>query len=292
MMTRRGFLAVTGAAAVLGGKGFAATGPDAAVLAAELRRIEVASGGRLGVAMLDTETGFRVAHRGDERFAMCSTFKLLAASAILQRVDAGRETLSRRIRFTSGDVIAYSPVTKPQAGEAGMTLAELCQAALNYSDNTAANLLLKALGGPAGVTRFARSVGDDVTRLDRWEPSLNDAVPGDPRDTTSPDAMLRTLDGLCLGSALAPASRDLLQAWLQNCKTGDARLKAGIPADWRIGDKTGTGGHGSTNDIGLIWRPGRRPVIVTAYLTNTRAAAAQREATLASVARAVARAVG
>lgn len=258
-------------------------GVDAARISAELMKIEAASGGRLGVAILDSETGFQIDHRGSERFPMCSTFKLLAASAILNRVDSGQDSLTRRVRFEAKDLVSYSPITKHHLGAPGMTLAELCQAALNYSDNTAGNMLLKQLGGPPGLTRYARSLGDNVTRLDRWETALNEAVPGDPRDTTTPVAMRGNIQKLVLGKALSPTSSETLGHWLLGCKTSDARLKARLPAGWRVGDKTGSGDHGSTNDVGVIWRPNKKPIAVTVYLTNTDADQSARNATIASV---------
>jgi beta-lactamase class A len=174
----------------------------------------------------------------------------------------------------------------------GMTLAELCDAAVTLSDNTAGNLLLAALGGPAGITAFARSLGDPVTRLDRIEPELNEAKPGDPRDTTSPAAMTANLRALVLGDALSAASRAQLTAWLAANKTGDTRLRAQLPAGWRVGDKTGTGGNGSNNDVGVLWPPGRAPIVVSAYLTETAVPPEQRNAAIAAVGQAVAEALG
>jgi beta-lactamase class A len=254
-----------------------------------LARIEAASGGRLGVAVLGS--GVQAAHRADERFPLCSTFKLLAAAAVLARVDAGRERLDRRIRFKAGDLVVYSPVTKEHAGGDGMTLEELCEAAMVASDNTAGNLLLDTLGGPAGLTAYVRSLGDAVTRLDRSEPDLNEALPDDPRDTTSPAAMLSNLRSLVLGDALTPPSKARLTGWLVGNKTGDTRLRAGLPRDWRVGDKTGAGERGTTNDVGVLWPPNRAPVIVAAYLTGTEAPADRRNATIAAVGQAVAEAV-
>jgi beta-lactamase class A len=219
---------------------------------------------------------------------MCSTFKLLAGAAILARVDSGKETLQRRIRFDASDLVTYSPATEKRTGEPGMTLAELCEAAITLSDNTAANLLLEALGGPAGLTAYARSLGDSVTRLDRIEPELNEATPGDERDTTTPAAMAANLNALILGDALSSASRKRLADWMIANKTGDARLRAGLPKDWRVGDKTGSGNRGTTNDIGLAWPPKQPPIIIAAYLTETTAPSEQRNAALASVARAIA----
>jgi beta-lactamase class A len=259
-------------------------------LADELSRIESGSGGRLGVAILDTGTQRRAEHRAAELFPMCSTFKLLAAAAVLKRAENGQDQLQRRIKFQASDLVTYSPVTKDHVGGDGMTLAELCAAALNYSDNTAANLLLASLGGPQGLTAYARSIGDPVTRLDRIEPDLNEAVPGDPRDTTTPAAMLQNLHTLLFGDVLSAASRDQLTAWLLGNRTGDTRLRAGLPPGWRCGDKTGSGERGSTNDIGVIWPPQGAPILVTVYLTETAAASEARNATLADVGRTIVRA--
>jgi beta-lactamase class A len=253
----------------------------------EIKRIERESGGRLGVCVIDTATGVRHAHRGDERFPMCSTFKVLAAAAVLAQVDAGKEQLSRRISYDASALTTYSPVTEKHAGD-GMTLAELCDAAVTLSDNTAANLLLASIGGPAGLTSFVRSLDDLFTRLDRNEPTLNEALPSDQRDTTTPNAMASTLQALILGTkALSAGSRAQLTAWMINNKTGDTRLRAGLAKDWRVGDKTGTGSQGTSNDIAVLWPPDRAPLVITAYLTGAAASAAQQNATLASVARAV-----
>jgi beta-lactamase class A len=255
-------------------------------LASQLATIERESGGRLGVAVLDTLSGARASHRADERFPMGSTFKMLAAAAVLARVDSGKEQLDRRITFEASEVVIYSPITKERAGAGGMTLAEICEAAVTMSDNTAGNLLLATIGGPAGLTAYVRSLGDNVTRLDRIEPELNEALPGDPRDTTAPGAMLSNLQALVLGNALSAPSKERLTAWLLGNKTGEARLRAGLPKDWRVGDKTGAGDHGTANDVGIAWPPGRAPVLIAAYLTGTTASADQRNATLAAVARA------
>jgi beta-lactamase class A len=259
----------------------------AEALSGAFARIEAQSGGRLGVAALDTADGSRAGHRMDERFAMCSTFKLLAAAAILGRVDAGKERLDRRVSYAKGDLVTYSPATEKHVGD-GMTLAELCEAAITLSDNTAANLLLASLGGPDSVTALARSLGDTMTRLDRNEPTLNEATPGDPRDTTTPAAMLANIRALVLGDTLSEPSRGQLKAWLLANKTGGGRLRAGLPGDWAVGDKTGSGDYGTTNDVGVIWPPGRAPLVVTIYFTETKAALEQRIAVLASVGHAIA----
>jgi beta-lactamase class A len=206
-------------------------------------------------------------------------------------VDDGRERLERRVTYAAGDLVTYSPITEKHVAD-GMTLAELCDAAVTLSDNTAGNLILRSIGGPAGFTAFARSLGDTVTHLDRWETELNEAVPGDPRDTTTPAAMLGNVHTLVVGNALTAASKEQLTKWLLGNKTGDTRLRANLPPGWRVADKTGSGERGSTNDIGVIWPPGRAPVVVTIYLTETTANADQRNAALAAVGKAVAGALG
>lgn len=260
-------------------------------LPAAFTRIEAARGGRLGVAALDTGSGRWAGHRQDERFPITSTFKLLAAGAMLARADAGRDSMERRVRFTGEDLVTYSPVTEKHVGS-GMTLAELCEATMVTSDNTAGNLLLGALGGPAGLTAYVRTLGDDVTRLDRWETALNEARPGDPRDTTSPAAMLADLHALTLGTALSAPAKERLLGWLRGNKTGDKRLRAGLPRGWQAGEKTGAGENGTNNDVGLLWPPdGAAPVLVAAYLTEGSADGAVRDAALADVAAAVAAAL-
>jgi beta-lactamase class A len=255
---------------------------------ARLAELERRGGGRLGVALLDVASGTRVGHRADERFAMCSTFKFLAVAAVLGRVDREEEHLERRIVFAETDIVPYSPVTKDHVGAHGMTLSDICEAALTQSDNTAGNLLLASLGGPAGLTAYARSLGDQITRLDRIETDLNEATPGDLRDTTTPAAMLENLRQIALGDVLSRRSRERLTTWLIANKTGDKRLRAGLPADWRVGDKTGAGGNGATNDIAVIWPPGRGPIVVTAYFAESPASPDDRNIVLAQVGRLIA----
>jgi beta-lactamase class A len=287
-LTRRNFSLLLGSLPLLHTLPCAALGSidrsdDA--LSRALPTIEQRLGARLGVHILDTQTGRRWAHRPDERFPMCSTFKLLACAAVLARVDAGLEDLGRRIRFGHDELVTYSPVTESQVNGAGMRLAELCEAAMTRSDNTAANLILRSLGGPAAVTAFARSLGDDTTRLDRWETALNESRPDDPRDTTTPAAMSHNLRALLLGSPLRNSSREQLTRWLLANRTGDARLRAGLPAAWRIGDKTGSGDFGTANDVAVIWPPGRAPVIASVYITQTDASVEESNAAIADIAR-------
>lgn len=257
------------------------------VAAGRWAQIETSVGGRLGVAVLDTASGELAGHRLDERFPMCSTFKVLAVALVLARVDAGQDRLDRRIVVPRAAVLKWAPVAGRHVGGAGMTVAELCEAAITVSDNTAANLLLASVGGPAAVTAFARRIGDDVTRLDRNEPTLNEAAPGDPRDTSTPRAMAQTLRSVLLGKALSDAGRALIVGWMAATTTGAKRLRAGVPFDWRVADKTGTGDRGSTNDIGVLWPPRRAPLVVVAYLTECKAAGGARESALADVARSV-----
>ncbi len=256
---------------------------DNSAMIKQLREIEAGSGGRLGVALFDSRSGQAYAYRGDERFPLCSTFKLLAAALVLKRVDQGRERLARRIRFTATDLVEYSPVTGGRVGGSGMSLAELCAAAITQSDNTAANLLLNSFGGPLQLTAFLRSLGDGVTRLDRIEPELNEALAGDPRDTTTPDAMLATMRRLLLGTALTDGSRRQLTDWLLANQTGGKRLRARLPAGWRVADKTGSGANGTSNDVGMLLPPDRAPLLVAAYLTGSGAPAAVRDDALAQV---------
>jgi beta-lactamase class A len=294
MLGRREFLNGLGLAvggSVLLGSVLTASADDgwSEKLVRGLAALEKERGGRLGVAVADMHSGKSAAYRGEERFPMCSTFKTLASAALLARVDAGKERLDRRVRFDAKDLVVNSSVSKNHVGGDGMSFAEICEAAMTVSDNTAANLLLANLGGPDGVTAYARSLGDMVTRLDRNEPDLNEAASGDVRDTTSPVAMLSDLRTLVTGNALTPASRERLVGWLVGNKTGDARLRAGFPRDWRVGDKTGSGEKGTTNDVAVVWPSANRPpLFVVTYLTESSPEADHRNATLASVARLVA----
>jgi beta-lactamase class A len=290
MISRRQWIG--GAAVALGGfvgltRAQAANG--LADLSGRFARIEAACGGRLGVAMLDSASGQQVGYRQDELFPIASTYKLLAAAAVLARADAGLDSMERRVRFTRDDLVTYSPVTEKQVGGEGMTLAALCEAAIVTSDNTAGNLLFDAVNGPAGLTAWLRTLGDRLTRLDRKETALNEARPGDLRDTTSPAAMLADLHALALGSVLSKSARETLQGWLRGCKTGSARLRARLPQGWSAGEKTGTAENGTSNDVGLLWPPGdAAPMLVAAYLTGGSTDSAIRDSALADVGAAVA----
>lgn len=272
MFGRRAFLASL--AATLAPCGARAAAPDEAALPAAVRQIaaiEAREGGRLGVAVMDTASGRSLAYRADERFPMCSTFKLLAAAAVLARVDAGEEALDRKVAYGPADLLSYAPITKAHVAEGAMSVGDLCAAALNWSDNTAANLLLAMIGGPPGFTRYARGLGDSLTRLDRDEPTLNTAIPGDERDTTTPLAMARDIQAVLLGDRLSASSRRQLADWLVADKVGDKRLRAGLPPNWRIGDKTGSGDNGATNTIGMLWPPDRPPLAAAVYYVGSSA---------------------
>lgn len=269
-MLRREFL--VGAGCALGGVAIARTPASDRAFDAAFRTavaaLERDARGRLGVAILDTGTGASFAWRGGERFAMCSTFKLPLAAAVLAQVDTGRERLDRRIMVPAGDLPPNSPFSETRRGGFA-SVAELCEATMTRSDNAAANLLLPLVGGPAGFTRFSRGQGDAVSRLDRLEPMLNDVPSGDPRDTTSPIAMLRLVQRLALGTALGGSSRARLVGWMLANKTGDRRLRAGLPPAWRVGDKTGASDRGNDNDVAIVWPPARRPILVASYLAES-----------------------
>jgi beta-lactamase class A len=272
---------------------FAATSSGEAIAAAPspvdaIAAVERRVGGRLGVFAFDTAGGARIEHRAYEPFPMCSTFKLLAAAAVLARVDRGALSLDRRIAYGAGDLLEHSPDTKAHVAEGSMTLEALCAAAVEDSDNTAVNLLLRLLGGRDGFNGFVRSLGDRFTQLDRIEPALNEALPGDTRDCTTPSAMAKDAWKLVLGTALSAASRAKVTAWLVASTTGATRLRAGFPASWRIGDKTGTGLHGTSNDVAIVWPPNRAPIVIAAYLTGSPEDGDARDAALASVGKIVA----
>ncbi|MDQ0569600.1 beta-lactamase class A [Variovorax paradoxus] len=253
---------------------------------AQLAALESAVGGRLGVAAFDTGSGARVLHRATERFPLCSTFKTMLAAAILARSERDSSLLERRVSYGKSDLLTNSPITEKHLGQ-GMTVSAMCAATIQYSDNAAANLLMKILGGPAAVTAFARSIGDQTFRLDRWETELNSAIPGDPRDTTSPEAMASSLQRLVLGDALGAAQRSQLETWLLGNTTGATRIRAGVPADWKVGDKTGLGSYGTNNDTGVLWPQAGAPLVLAVYLTFPKQDAPARNDVIASAARIV-----
>jgi beta-lactamase class A len=254
---------------------------------ARIAEIEERTGARIGVAALDTGAGKRLDYRSEERFPMCSTFKFLAAAAVLKRVDDGQDKLDRFVSYSEKDILEYAPVTKAHLPEGGMKLGALCAAAIEQSDNTAGNLLLDTIGGPVGLTKFARSIGDETTRLDRKEPELNSASPGDERDTTTPAAMCAEMQRLLMGNVLSESSRHQLEDWLQHNETGAQLIRAGVSKTWTMGDKTGRCGNGATNDVAIIRPPDRAPIFVAIYSIGSTSSADDRAAIVAEAARAV-----
>ncbi|MBM7784962.1 class A beta-lactamase [Tenggerimyces flavus] len=234
---------------------------QAAAARTTVRDIERQYGVRLGVYARNLATKRTLAHRAYERFAMCSTFKTLAASALLRDHDQHGEVLAKRITYTAADLVANSPITEQHVAD-GMTNRELCDAMLRFSDNTAANLVLRQLGGPRAITRFARSVGDCTSRLDRYETELNTAHPGDPRDTTTPNALAATYTKLLVGKALPAHDRATLKAWMLDNQTSGTRFRAALPEGWTLADKTGGGGYGSNNDAGIAYQPDGTPIVI------------------------------
>lgn len=293
MLTRRHFLSASSLAAA----SFVFSTANAETernlfqrLPKQVEALEKASGGRIGVYALDTRNGKFAGHREEERFPMCSTFKFLLAAAVLQRVDEGKESLDRRLPVPNKPLLGHSPLTEPHAGST-MTVNALCNAILTQSDNTAANVLLDGLGGPPAVTAFARSMGDELTRLDRNEPDLNSSIDGDPRDTTTPAASAKNLQRILLGNVLKPSSRRLITEWMENCITGLERLRKDIPEGWRAADRTGSNGEHTTNDIAVLVPMHRPPVIVTCYVTQCPGPETKRGAIIAEVGRYVREAI-
>lgn len=296
-MNRRGLLiaattmmSVPALTATFGRQARAAAGWPAKLPQA-FARIEKESQGRLGVHVLDTGDGAAAGLRAGERFPMCSTFKMVLAAHILARVDQRKEQLDRRLPVAKSDIVSYSPAVEKRVG-ADISIRELCEATVTLSDNAAANLLLDTFGGPPAMTEFARSIGDTTFRLDRMETMMSEAKPGDIRDTTSPQAMAQTLRRLALGDALLPASRAQLVAWLKANKTGDTRIRAGLPKGWIVGDKTGAGGHGTSNDVAIFWPNDRAPVILSVYLNGSKLPTDKRDGIIAAIAAEVAQAIG
>ncbi len=236
----------------------------------DVEALEASAGGRIGAAICDADGRILADHRGDERFGMCSTFKLPLAALILKAIDEGTLSAEQRIPITDDDLVPYAPVTSKHLGSDGMSVVELAAAAQRTSDNVAANLLLRLLGGPEAFTRRLRSLGDDVTRLDRYEPELNLVAPGELRDTTSPTAMAATIARMLDDAYLSAAGRRQLKTWMLETRTGMSRLRAGLDAEWKVGNKTGTGiaamMPNRTNDVACVWFGDRRRFVITAYV--------------------------
>lgn len=252
-----------------------------------LAALENGFAGRIGVCAIDTADGALLGQRDGERFPMCSSFKAVLAAAILARSRTEPGLLAQQVRYGPGDLLPHSPVTAQHVAH-GMTVAALCEATVQTSDNAAANLLLQRIGGPAGLTAFMRSIGDDQFRLDRWELELNSSLPGDPRDTTTPRAMADSLRRLVVADALAAPQRDQLATWLRGTVTGAARIRAGVPPGWVVGNKTGTSGqgsYGSAIDVAVVWPPARAPLVLAVFTTRHAADAPALDAPIAQAAR-------
>jgi beta-lactamase class A len=263
---------------------------DEAKMRAAAQAEETGLGARVGVAVR-TAGGLVFAYRGDERFPLDSTHKAFSCAALLMKAERGETSLARRVTIVATDLVPYSPVTEKHLAPASMSLADTCAAALGYSDNTAANVVLGAVDGPPGVTALFRSLGDQTSRLDRAEPDLNEATPGDVRDTTTPAAAAADLDQLLLGDALNPASRQQLTEWMRADQVAAPLLRKTIPDDWRIADKTGSGGHGSRGIVAAMWPPGRTPLVVAIYLADTPATLDARNAAIARLGEALTKAL-
>lgn len=303
MLPRRRFLQFSTSAVVTSlalpliaraaGRGVGTSAAAGAIAAAtDFAALEKACAGRLGVTVLDTASGRRIGHRQDERFPLCSTFKTVLAATVLDQSRRVPGLLDRRVPVGEADLLSHAPVARRHAGK-DLTVRDLCRATIITSDNTAANLLFDVVGGPPAVTAFLRAQGDSVTRSDRLEPELNSFAEGDPRDTTTPAAMAATLQRLVLGDALAQGARQQLADWLIDNETGDACLRAGLGARWRVGDKTGSNGEDARNDTAVLWpMGGGAPWVITAYLQAADISNDQRASVLAQVGRIADRLIG
>jgi beta-lactamase class A len=234
-------------------------------------RLEKELGSRIGFAALDTANGSRLSYRADERFAMCSTFKLMLAAAVLSQIDRGSLRLDQPVSFARSDILSTSSIGEAHPDGGAEPINRMLKSLIEASDNTAANRLLELIGGPAGYTAYLRTIGDETTRLDRVELDLNSNLPGDSRDTTTPNAMVEDMHGVLVGSRLSAESRDRLQQWLRDCKTGHERLRARLPEGWEAGDKTGTGARGAVNDLAIVFPPKRSPILIACYMSGSTA---------------------
>lgn len=246
---------------------FAAPATSITTAQTQLAALEQAAGGRLGVAAWRQGSELRVAYRADERFPLASTFKAMLAGAVLARSVSQPGLLDQHVRYEKKELVTYSPITEKHLAD-GMSVADLCAATLQYSDNSAANFLMTLLGGPQAVTAFARSIGNTVFQLERWETELNSAIPGEVRDTASPASMAHSLQQLLLGNSLPAPQRQQLDTWMRGNTTGDKRIRAGVPAGWQVADKTGSGAYGSVNDIGVAYPASGAPLVIAVYYTR------------------------
>jgi beta-lactamase class A len=249
---------------------------------------ERSTGGRLGVYAHNLATNRTLTWRADERFVMCSSFKASLAACVLARVDRGQERLDRMIPYSRGDLVGHAPTAEANLAKGALSVEAMCQAAVEVSDNTCANQLLAAIGGPKALTKFWQAHGDHKSRLDHNEPVLNRSPPGDPHDTTTPAAMAGSLRGFVLGKVLSDNSRERLTGWMIACQTGDNRLRGGLPTSWRIGDKTGNNGSDAAGDIAVAWPAPNMPILIAAYVQGGHPKDDQLTAIFAEVGRQVA----
>lgn len=254
---------------------------ESSLLNEKFKNLETSFNGRVGISAMNTANGQSIKYRSLERFPVQSTFKLIAVAAMLKKSETDNKLLTQKIAYTTKDLVFWSPITEKHVAE-GMTIFDLCAAAMMYSDNTATNLIVKKLGGPEAVTAFARSIGDKTFRIDNWEPDLN-SNPADVRDTSTPDAMKECLQKLTLGNILTPSKRDQLVNWMKGNTTGDTRIRAGVPQGWIVADKTGAGNdYGISNDIAIIWPSNCAPIVITIYSGHDKKDTARRDDILVS----------
>lgn len=265
---------------------FAKEAPDA------LKIYERDTGGRIGLYAEHLKTGAKIAWRADERFVMCSTFKASLAAFVLARIDRGDDKPDQMISYAAADLLSYAPVARQNLSKGAMSVADMCKAIVELSDNTCANLLLARVGGPAALTEFWRKTGDAMSRLDHYEPELNRSPPGNPQDTTTPAAMAGNIKRFVLGDVLSPASRQQLTGWMVNCQTGANRLRAGLPKTWTVGDKTGNNGKDAAGDIAVVWPKPDVPVLIAAYTQGGRPTAPQIETVFTEIGRMVGQRLG
>ena len=239
------------------------------LLQRKIKHIENTYGGKIGLYAINTANNKIISFNANKRFPFCSTSKVMTVAAILLKSSKKPSFLQKIIYFKKAAILksGYAPITKNNIKN-GMSVEALCAACIRYSDNTAANILMRMLGGPQAVTKFARRIGDDKFNLNRYEPQLNSAIPGDKRDTSTPKAMAKSLQKLILGHILPPKQHSLLEHWLITNTTGNNRIRAGAPKNWLVGDKTGTGQYGTTNDIAILWPPNYAPIVLSIYYTQ------------------------
>ena len=265
---------------------------DEAKLTAAVQTEEGALQARIGMVVVDAGTGANWNYRGDERFPLNSTHKTFACAALLAKVDQKALALDQPVSIRKDLLVTYSPITEKKLAPETMTLGELCHAAVSYSDNTAGNLVVEALGGPAAFTSYMRTIGDETTRLDRKEPELNEALPGDLRDTTTPNAIVGSLRKILLGDVLSASSRVELTQWMLDDQVAGALLRASLPSDWKIADKTGAGGYGSRSIVAVIWPPAKPALVVGIYITQTNASTSISNQAIARIGTVLKEAVG